>query len=247
MSELEALGITTLALDVCDSEAVTNVKERVKQLNDGRLDILVNNAGISYSVPSTDFKMPIVRRLFDVNLFGVMETCQVFIPLLRESHHPHGAKIINIGSVVGILNLPFGSAYNASKAALHAYGDTLRVELKPFNINVVTIVTGGVKSNMAVNNSYDIPDDSMYAGMKDLYLKLRKGNSQRDAMPTADYAAKVVNRTLKQSPAPWLWIGSFAFTIRVINALGWTRVWDYILARRFGLDVFAARLRGKRS
>jgi 1-acylglycerone phosphate reductase len=86
----------------------------------------------AYSLPATDITMNQVRKLFDVNVFGVMNMCQTFVPLLRASTYLSGARILNIGSVVGIMPAPFEAAYNASKAAIHSYGDTLRVELEPF-------------------------------------------------------------------------------------------------------------------
>jgi 1-acylglycerone phosphate reductase len=77
-------------------------------------------------------EMERIKSLFEVNVFGLMNMCHSFIPLLRASKHPGGARIVNIGSITGIMPRPFGAAYNASKAAVHAYGDTLRVELEPF-------------------------------------------------------------------------------------------------------------------
>ena len=76
--------------------------------------------------------MATVRELFEVNLFGIIAMCQKFIPLLRKSEHPNGARIVNIGSVAGVAAVPFDAAYCASKAALHSFGDALRMELKPF-------------------------------------------------------------------------------------------------------------------
>lgn len=69
-----------------------------------------------------------VKALFDTNIFGVMRTVRDFAPLLIAAR----GKIVNVGSVVGVLPYAFGSAYNATKAALHQYGDTLRVEMAPF-------------------------------------------------------------------------------------------------------------------
>ena len=83
-------------------------------------------------MPTTDADLSVVRELFEVNLFGVIAMCQEFIPLLRKSKHPNGARIVNIGSVAGVAAVPFDAAYCASKAALHSFSDTLRMELKPF-------------------------------------------------------------------------------------------------------------------
>lgn len=70
-----------------------------------------------------------VRKLYEVNVFGVMAMCQTFIPLLIASGD---GCIINIGSLSGVTPLPFASVYGSSKAALHSLNDTLRVELAPF-------------------------------------------------------------------------------------------------------------------
>lgn len=77
----------------------------------------------------TDCSLPDIKHVFDVNLFSQFTMVQEFLPLLRSSDD---ARIVLVGSQAGIAPVPFGAAYNASKAALISFGDTLRVELKPF-------------------------------------------------------------------------------------------------------------------
>ena len=84
---------------------------------------------IAYPYAAADVDMDKVRALFDVNLFAVMEMVHVFLPLLLKSNE---GRVVQIGSLAGLMPVPFGAAYNASKAALHSFGDTLRVELAPF-------------------------------------------------------------------------------------------------------------------
>ena len=84
---------------------------------------------IAYPYAAADIDMDKVRALFDVNLFAVMEMVHVFLPLLLKSNE---GRVVQIGSLAGLMPVPFGAAYNASKAALHSFGDTLRVELAPF-------------------------------------------------------------------------------------------------------------------
>ena len=84
------------------------------------------------ALPATDYTLAQIKRVFDVNVFGVMSMCQACIPLLLESTYDDGARILTIGSVCGMMPAPFEAAYNASKAAIHSYGDTLRIELDPF-------------------------------------------------------------------------------------------------------------------
>jgi len=169
-----------------------------------------------------------------------MLLCQEFVSLLIAAK----GKIINIGSVVGILPVPFGSVYNASKAAVHQYGDTLRLELKPFGVQVITIVTGGVKSNIATHNK-DIAPESLYSLMRDEYEAKRKGMSQKGATPTDEFAQYVVRRTLKPRPRPWIWGGGSSFLIWFLTSLvpnGWL---DGVLMRMFGLDILTRRLKAQ--
>ncbi|KAI9732544.1 MAG: hypothetical protein M1834_003879 [Cirrosporium novae-zelandiae] len=142
--DLTAEGIEGISLTVDDPESVRQCFEEVERLTGGKgLDFLVNNAGRNYTVPALDIDMSEVQGVFDTNVFGVMRMCQVFSPLLIKAK----GTIVQTGSLAGVMPYVFGSVYNASKAALHAYSNTLRVELAPFGVKVVTVVTGGVKTS----------------------------------------------------------------------------------------------------
>jgi len=173
------------------------------------------------------------------NLFSVMLMCKEFAPLLIAAQ----GKIVNIGSVAAIIPYAFGSVYNASKAALHSYGDTLRVEMEPFSVQVITVVTGGVKSNISRNNTRDIDPGSLYHPMRDLYLSRRRGSSQQGADTAEDYARYVVSQTVQAKPRPWLWRGNYAFVIWLSTFMP-TGLADGYISRRFGLDIFKKRLAG---
>lgn len=102
----------------------------ISALTNGKLSVLVNNAGQGTPRPCTDLDVEgVVKETFDVNVFGVMRVVQAFVDLLIADG---AATVVNIGSIAPIIPLVFGGAYNASKAAMHAYADCLRMELKPF-------------------------------------------------------------------------------------------------------------------
>lgn len=102
-------------------------------------------------------------------------------------------------------------AYNASKAALHAYSNTLRVELAPFGVKVVTVVTGGVQSNIArVERS--LPEGSLYVPVDEEYQRRLK-HSQEGAMPNDAYARSVVGKVLRPSPPKQAWEGNKAWLV----------------------------------
>lgn len=128
MPQLAAEGITCLSCEVDKTDSIEALRTHVFSLTGGRLDYLVNNAGRNYTVPALDVDLEEIRTTFEVNVFAVMMMCQAFAPLLIEAK----GTIVQIGSVAGITPYVFGSVYNATKAALHQYSNTLRVELAPF-------------------------------------------------------------------------------------------------------------------
>ncbi|KAJ7270639.1 NAD(P)-binding protein [Mycena haematopus] len=225
-------GLETLELDVTKIASIQAGRDRIASLTGGNLDILVNNAGQGYTVPATDVKIDEVQGMFDVNVFGVMRMVQEFAPLLIASGD---GRIVNIGSISGVMPYPFGSAYNASKAALHSFGNTLRLELAPFNIQVITIITGGVKSNIS-HNPRLIQPSSIYAPIADIFATKRAGRSQVGAMATKVYAKQVVAQTLKRHVKAWFWTGKFSFTCWLVDTFFGRRGFDWILSSMFGLS-----------
>ncbi|KAI9797283.1 MAG: hypothetical protein M1833_005579 [Piccolia ochrophora] len=230
LTELEAKGIETLALDVTSASSVEAAKADIEGRAGGRLDFLVNNAGRNYTVPALDVDLDEVQSTFDTNLFGVMRMCQAFAPLLIESK----GTIVQIGSFAGIMPYVFGATYNASKAALHAYSNTLRLELAPFDVKVVTIVTGGVQSRIA-RTERSLPEGSLYTPINDAYQS-RLTHSQRNAMPTVDYARSVVNQVTKSRPPRWVFEGGKSWLMWFLDTYAPRSVWDWIFPRMFGLN-----------
>jgi 1-acylglycerone phosphate reductase len=128
----------------------------------------------------------------------------------------------------------FGSSYNASKAALHAYSDTLRVELAPLGVRVLTIVTGGVKSNLA-RVERELPPNSYYQPVKEEYKK-RLVHAQTVGMDTQKYARDCVAQVLGGEgwilKKRWAWEGSMSWVMWV--------VWNFL--PRATMDWYFTRL-----
>ncbi|KAJ6501949.1 NAD-P-binding protein [Mycena sanguinolenta] len=238
MEDLSARGIETLALDVTDIEAIQRVRDEIAIKTGGKLDVLVNNAGQAYAVAATDMDMAAVRALYESNVFAPMCMVQQFVHLLVASGK---ARIVNIGSVSGITPVPFSAAYNTSKAALHAFGNTLRVELAPFNISVVTVVSGGVQSNIAKPNS--IPDNSLYKSMEEVYQTKRINMSQNNATPAHEYARIVVAETKKANPRGWLWTAHQSTLVWFIDTFLPRGFMTWMMARKFGFSEFSVQVR----
>jgi NAD(P)-dependent dehydrogenase (short-subunit alcohol dehydrogenase family) len=132
--------LTPILLDVTDDSSITAAVNAVTEATSGELFGLVNNAGLSLNGPLELVPVPEIRRLMDVNVIGLLAVTQAFLPLLRKSR----GRIVNISSGHGLLAIPDKSAYAASKFAVQAISDALRVELRPFGVSVSCVAVGKV-------------------------------------------------------------------------------------------------------
>jgi short-subunit dehydrogenase len=138
--ELEPLAGHRLVVptDVADREAVKAMVERTLQ-EFGSIQVLVNNAGVGLNAPVAEGSLENMRHVFDVNLFGAVHCIQAVTPHMKERRR---GTIVNVSSVVGRLASPYNGAYSATKAALNALTDSMRVELEPHGIRVTSIYPG---------------------------------------------------------------------------------------------------------
>ncbi|MCJ1486682.1 hypothetical protein MMC06_006860 [Schaereria dolodes] len=175
MDHFKSQGIDTLPLDVLSAGSIEECVAAVSARAGGSLDMLINNSGTYYSMPLADASLPEARRLFDLNVWAVLAVTQAFLPLLLNSKE--GGMVVNHSSVSSVLPGPMTGIYNMSKAAVANMTDTLRLELAPFNIKVVDLKTGLVKSNLLDNKSGEIlPEGSIYMPAKDAIEKSMSGS-----------------------------------------------------------------------
>lgn len=132
-----------LSLDVTDPDCV---REAVRQTlgKFGRIDVLVNNAGYALRAALEETSDEQVQQIFDVNVFGVLRLIRAVAPHMRKQR---AGRIINISSIAGKLSTPVNGIYSATKFALEALSDALRLELAPFGIAVIVIEPGSIKTN----------------------------------------------------------------------------------------------------
>ncbi|MCQ2890538.1 SDR family oxidoreductase [Helicobacter pylori] len=150
----------SIDIDVSDSNALKEVFLNISAKED-HCDVLINSAGYGVFGSVEDTPIEEVKKQFGVNFFALCEVVQFCLPLLKNKPH---SKIFNLSSIAGRMSMLFLGHYSASKHALEAYSDALRLELKPFNIQVCLIEPGPVKSNWektAFEN--DERKDSVYA------------------------------------------------------------------------------------
>jgi len=133
--------LTPIALDVADTLSISTAAGAVAGVvGDAGLDGLVNNAGVVVTGPVEFLPLPELRRQLEINVVGQVAVTQAFLPLIRAAR----GRIVNMGSISGRLATPFSSAYGASKFALEALTDAMRLELAPWGISVSIVEPGAV-------------------------------------------------------------------------------------------------------
>ncbi|KAM6480593.1 NAD(P)-binding protein [Trichoderma sp. SZMC 28011] len=230
-NHLSAAGIPWFPLDVTDEQSVINLKREISSITGGYLDILVNNAGICYTMTAIDTDVHAVKRMFEVNVFGPMQMVHHFHDMLIQA----SGTIVNIGSIGGVVPYMYGASYNASKAALHHYSNTLRLEMSPFNVKVLTVISGEVGTNILKNDAHrKLPEGSYYSPLAAEF----EDHVKRTPKTTSrfEYASNVVSQSLRSSPAPWFWTGSATGIIRFLDMFAWRTIWDFFFYREFNLN-----------
>jgi NAD(P)-dependent dehydrogenase (short-subunit alcohol dehydrogenase family) len=145
LKELSSGNLQPVIIDVTDEKSIMAAREFIeKEIQQYSTFTLVNNAGVAIGSPIEIQPNLLLRFEMEVNYFGVIAVIQKFLPLLREKK----GRIINISSISGKSSIPFNGTYSASKFALEAIADALRLELKPWNISVSNILPGDIKTEI---------------------------------------------------------------------------------------------------
>lgn len=156
-TDLEGDGVLVTKLDLLDSESIKRaVKETVEHF--GKIDVLINNAGYGAYGPLEATPMDVLRRQFDVNLFGLAEVIKEVLPLMRE--HKDGT-IVNVSSIGGRMAFPFGSLYHGSKWAVEGLSEALHFEVRLFGVRVKLIEPGGVNTDFSGRSFVFSNDESL--------------------------------------------------------------------------------------
>ncbi|VTT71449.1 unnamed protein product [Fusarium fujikuroi] len=236
---LSQAGITCFPLDVKVEDSVSELKLKVQELTGGHLHILVNCAGIAYTMTAIDTDVIVVQRMFDVNVFGPMRMVHHFHDMIIEA----SGTIVNIGSIGGTIPFVYGcecpwistnscadklaASYNASKAALQHWSNTLRVEMAPFRVKVITKTP-----RRLIYEVYSIYEEllilysqgSYYSALAKEFEQhvLRKPKNATDRLELAE---NVVKESLKSRPSAWFWFGSFSTLTRFLDTFAWRAIW----------------------
>ena len=150
-------GVHYLKADVRDEESVKQAVSTMLE-REGRIDVFINNAGMGIGGPLQCLPVELVREQMDVNFMGFVRFLRYILPSMTARKE---GKIICISSIGGLLGLPFQGAYSASKFAIEGYCESLRMELKPFNLSVTTINPGDFATSFTSNRIKPADDDAI--------------------------------------------------------------------------------------
>ncbi|CAI6095952.1 unnamed protein product [Clonostachys chloroleuca] len=236
MTNLESAGVEILHLDVTSLDSIKGLKDEINKRTGGKLDILFNNAGTMYEAPSVEADAARVRQMFDTNVFGLFDVVQVFTPLLIaavDGSRP-APTIVNVASIVSRIPFLFASAYNASKAAVSSYSDTLRLEVEPLGLRVVTVFMGEVSTGLMSADNISFGADSLYAEVESNVRQRSIDHANSSIRPQA-FARQVVDELLKPQTS-YIWKGTNAVLIWFLNAIGHRKIFDSTMKKAVGLD-----------
>jgi NAD(P)-dependent dehydrogenase (short-subunit alcohol dehydrogenase family) len=237
MAREKSLPLETIELDVCEDSSVKPAVAAVFA-KAGAIDVLFNNAGVNFSAAVEDLRMEDWRRQFETNFFGVLRVTKAVMPHMRERRR---GRIVMMSSVSGFVTAPTQGAYSSSKFALEALSNALRLELYPFNVQVVLIepgyiVTGIQQAAMELSRPYlEKMQSGPYAPLYERFLASVTG-ARASSKTRPEDCAQVVLKAI-EAPHPKIRyvvteLGVFAkWAKRLLS----DKTLDAMFRRRFGI------------
>ncbi len=238
LSDLEARGCTTMALDVTDEASMKAAVDRV-EAEAGAVGALINNAGYSQSGAIETVDMDAVRRQFETNVFGLIRMTQLVLPGMRKAG---AGRIVNISSMGANFTFPGGGIYHSTKYAVEAISDALRFEVEAFGIDVVVIQPGAIRTDFDKAAVASLDDA---AAADDVYGDFNRhvGQATKDAYEKGpmkllggepDAVAKVIEKAITASRPRTRYRVTPSATLLINQShLMPDRLWDKFVSTQF--------------
>ena len=230
LEQLTPTGIHALTMDVTDDESMTSGIEKIIA-ETGRIDVLVNNAGYGSFGAIEDVPIDEARRQFEVNVFGLARLTQLVLPHMRAQR---SGTIINISSIGGRFTTLLGGWYHASKHAVEALSDALRMETTPFGIDVVVIEPGLIRtewSDIAANHLEETAEGSAYASqIKAVANSMRSESTNKRQSPPSVIADTVEKIVTARKPRTRYVVGFAAKPLVTLRRILPDRAFDRLIS-----------------
>jgi NAD(P)-dependent dehydrogenase (short-subunit alcohol dehydrogenase family) len=191
--------VEPISMDVRDDASVRDAVAGVIA-REGRIDIVVNNAGIAIAGAVEDTSIEEARQQFDVNFFGVLRVCRAVLPVMRE--HRAG-YIVNIGSIGGLIAIPYQGLYSAAKFALEGFSESLRLEVRRLGVRVVLVEPGDHRTGLTGNRRRTAESQSNPAYRDRFHRAVERTAADEQNGPEPEAVARLVLRIVG-NPRPRL-------------------------------------------
>lgn len=235
LAKLTDAGIIPLAMDVTDETSLTEGIKQIIETN-GRIDVLVNNAGYGSYGALEDVPMDEARRQFEVNVFGAARLMQLVLPHMREQQH---GTIVNVTSMGGKITTPLGSWYHATKYALEAISDCVRMEAAPFGVDVAIIEPGGIRTEwggIAADKLKETSGTGAYAGQAEAVANSLAGEGNARFSSDPSVTAKAIGKAVTaRRPKTRYAVGFGAKPLIGLHGMLPDRAFDGLIKRASGI------------
>lgn len=229
MEPLKAFDVKTIKMDVTDEESMQQGVESVIKA-EGRIDVLVNNAGYGFFGAIETVPMEEARRQLEVNVFGLARLTQLVLPYMRQQK---SGRIINTSSIAGKMVFYMGGWYNVTKYSVEAFSDALRMEVKPFGIDVVKIEPGAIKTDwgiIAAKHMKETSEGTAYELIGTQWAHNMDWFYKTNMLSSPKVITKVICKAVNsRRPKARYCRGRFSFVGTVAHALMPARWWDAIM------------------
>jgi NAD(P)-dependent dehydrogenase (short-subunit alcohol dehydrogenase family) len=226
-----------IALDVTRPDTIAAAAEACAQL---RLVALVNNAGYGQMGPLEFVSVQELRAQLETNVVGLHAVTQALIPLIRTHARPGEGRIVHVASVLGRMNIPCAGAYCASKHAVVALGETLRLELEP-GIRVILVEPGAIRSEFrtsltrALDGLRERVKGTRFEPLLAGYVARNEAHGQRHGLSAEACARRITAAMSRVRPPRRVLIGRDAFWSRMAKAVLPAPLWEWAVRRAFQL------------
>lgn len=227
-------NVTTLALDITSKESIAEAADAVKKSGRG-LDILINNAGGGYAMPILDIDVDKAKDLYELNVWAQIRMIQGFADEIIERR----GRIVNISTCAVPMHTPWISTYVSSKAAFTSYSETLRLELAPFGVDVMTVMTGTVDSLFHVNDPFKLPEGSRYALIEEKIAGWASGELKPKGIPNEKFAELIVGDITTDGKSGLIWKGPNAGSLAAMSKWAPQSLCDAAMSYNQGLKELA--------
>ncbi|KAJ5304897.1 U2 snRNP component prp10 [Penicillium atrosanguineum] len=225
-------NVTLLTLEVTHLSDILAAKHIVSVQTGGILSYLINNAGRNHFMPLLDEDIDTAKEIFNINVWGPLAMTQAFAPLLMKAN----GTLVNITSIAGHGAIPTLGSYGASKRCQEHMADVLRLELSPFGVKVLSVVTGAISTNcLTYFQDWTLPPDSPYMEIEEYFSRFVQDTNGMPRTPLESYATEVVENILGGITGR-IWVGERAEKMKNASLEG-ELAFSRCFMKGFGLDL----------